>query len=354
MSMTGLYALAAVPVAAYLVSAGIALRRRWIGNVAMIIGESPQISARHWRSQWHPTWCKLATGLKDAVPIVGRVGDVEANRVLLFLGMVSAAAIMPLALLLYFAPPRETTLIGFAAGVRLRFAGAAGGSLFWRRMVGADVSGLQTAGIGVGALGAMVMCARHCASRGPTRQRCFRRRLRRRSRCSPWRSCSEFQPRMCRRRLRLAAAALVAFYVLRGDVAWDYSRRRCRSERACFRNDRIRADAVGGRVCGDCVVAAAASPRRSEPHVRTRDRGHGRGQFGLCRVVRFRSGRRSAQYHVASGDLRDRHAGGRRCAWAVHVTRSGLGIVAGRAGAVHRVSLRRGVATRAALGDGAS
>ncbi|MCI0333023.1 MAG: hypothetical protein L0228_07360 [Planctomycetes bacterium] len=120
MSLASLYSLAFVPVAAYLASSSIAMWKRW--NASLV--------------------------------------EAEANRVLLFVGLVSAAAVMPLALLLYFAPPLRTTLRWLSPLVSMcGLPALLVGLLFWRRMTDRAFSGLQTAGIGVGALGAILMLA---------------------------------------------------------------------------------------------------------------------------------------------------------------------------------------------------
>jgi len=129
-----LYALAAVPIVGYLVTTSITTRRRWIVT---------------------------AGGTADpGVPLLPSLAEVEANRVLLLLGMTTAAALMPLALLLHNVPPLGTTLHWLSP-----LAGVCGlpalltGLLFWRRLTDRAHSGLQTAGIGIGALGAMSMAA---------------------------------------------------------------------------------------------------------------------------------------------------------------------------------------------------
>ena len=66
---------------------------------------------------------------------------------------------MPIALLLYFTPPVQSTLHWLSPLLTLCGVPAVlVGLLFWRRVTHAARSGLQTAGIAIGALGAMLMC----------------------------------------------------------------------------------------------------------------------------------------------------------------------------------------------------
>jgi hypothetical protein len=129
-SLGVVYVLAGVPVIAYLISTAVATHRRWQAGAAGSASAAPPLN------------------------------ELEANRLLLFLGVVSAAAVMPLALLLNNAPPVRTTLhwlspLVLACGLPALVVGL----LFWRRITDRALAGLQTAGIGVGALGVLVMVA---------------------------------------------------------------------------------------------------------------------------------------------------------------------------------------------------
>jgi hypothetical protein len=140
-SISTLYALAVAPVVSYLATTSIAIRRRWIVGVGGTAAPAVDIAAT-----------------EPAAPLSSSLEEQEANRVLMFLGLVSAAALMPLALLLKIVPPLEITLhwlspLATACGMPALLVGL----LFWRRMRDTTHSGLQTAGIAVGALGALIM-----------------------------------------------------------------------------------------------------------------------------------------------------------------------------------------------------
>jgi hypothetical protein len=82
----------------------------------------------------------------------------EATRLFTFLGIASAAALMPLALLLHNVPPPTATLhwlspLEVACGLPALLVGL----LFWRRMK--SQTGLQTSGVAVGVVGAAIMVA---------------------------------------------------------------------------------------------------------------------------------------------------------------------------------------------------
>ncbi len=117
-----LYALAAVPIASYLLTTAYALYRRWTA------AES--------------------------------VTEVDAHRVLKFIGLVSVASVMPLALLLHNVGAVDATLHWLSPLMLLcGLPALLVGLLFWRRITDRALSGLQTVGIGVGSLGALIMLA---------------------------------------------------------------------------------------------------------------------------------------------------------------------------------------------------
>lgn len=193
-SLATLYSLAAPSVAAYLGTVVAAMHRRWrVAANETADGES-----------------KSAADLPE----------LEANRVLIFLGLVSAATIMPLALLLHNVPPVQATLhwlspLGTVCGLPALVVGL----LFWRRISDRAKAGLQTAGIAVGAAGALVMVS---------------------SIVFAWPDPATLLPTAISTAVVLTAvalwfgipaahvpagvaiavASLVGFYVLRGDVAW--------------------------------------------------------------------------------------------------------------------------------------
>jgi hypothetical protein len=183
MSLGALYGLAGPVVAVYLGSACLAVCRRWMTNG-------------------------------------GSLAEIEAHRVLLLLGLVSAAAIMPLALLLYFAPPARTTLHWLSPLVSLcGLPALLTGLLFWRRMTDQAFSGLQTAGIGVGALGAMLMCAAVVLA-WPDPATLLPTALA--TAAAMWGVAIWFGIPAAHvpAAIAAAAAAIVVFYVVRGDVGW--------------------------------------------------------------------------------------------------------------------------------------
>ena len=99
------YALAAVPILTYLITSSVAVWRHW----APVIGELGE-----------------ATSLTE----------LEANRVLMFLGVTTAAALMAIALLLHNVPPLAITLHWLSPLVALcGLPAVLVGLLFWRRLV---------------------------------------------------------------------------------------------------------------------------------------------------------------------------------------------------------------------------
>ena len=79
---------------------------------------------------------------------------------LMFLGLVSAAAVMPLALLLSYVPPLAQALNWLSPLVTVcGLPALAVGLLFWRCMTDREFAGLQTAGISIGVVGAFIMAA---------------------------------------------------------------------------------------------------------------------------------------------------------------------------------------------------
>jgi hypothetical protein len=120
--LSTLYLLAVPTVAAYIVTVGLATRRRW----------------------------KLA----------GPFTEVEAHGSFILVGLISASALMPLALLLHNVPPASATLHWLSPNVTLLGLPAMFvGLLFWHRLSHKAFGGLQTAGIAIGVLGAFIMAA---------------------------------------------------------------------------------------------------------------------------------------------------------------------------------------------------
>jgi len=183
MPLVGLYGLAMPTVVVYLASTCMGIRRRW----------------------------SAAAGV---------LNEIEASRTLSLLGLLSAAAIVPTGLLLHFVPPARATLHWLSPLVSLYGLPALlTGMLFWRRMTDKAFSALQTAGIGVGALGAMLICAAVVLA---------------------WPDPATLLPAALATAAAMLGAAIwfgipaahvpaaiacatttvVAFYVLRGDVGW--------------------------------------------------------------------------------------------------------------------------------------
>lgn len=134
------YVLAGVPVVSYLLAAGYVIYRRW----------QPASSCDNPAADGDE---RMAVAERD-----NALTEVDANRTLLFLGLVSAATIMPLALLLHHIPPLMTALhwlapLATACGLPALLTGL----LFWRRLTDLEHSTLQTSGVGVGVLGALIM-----------------------------------------------------------------------------------------------------------------------------------------------------------------------------------------------------
>ena len=144
-SLNLVYGLAVAPVASYLMATAIPV---W----------------RNWRDLASPLTAAIVNdGANDveAEPVMLRATSIDestAQRLLKVLGLVSAATLLPLALLLYNVPPLRTTLhwlapLMTACGVPALLVGL----LFRRRLTDVALTALQTTGIGVGAFGAMVM-----------------------------------------------------------------------------------------------------------------------------------------------------------------------------------------------------
>ena len=188
MPLTAMYALAAVPIAAYLANTLIVARRRWQSSrhtpcaVASTVTDQPDDTATATR------FGHDADGTRS-VPAT----ETLAVQVLVFLGEVTAATVVPVALLAYLVPPVQETLhwlspLVLVAGLPALVVGL----LFWQRAANAlggwgradhrcasvpsspqsvqlgarprhDPShpsiGLQTTGIAAGVLGALVMVA---------------------------------------------------------------------------------------------------------------------------------------------------------------------------------------------------
>ncbi len=198
MSFGSLYLLAGVPLVSYLVSVGVSLHRAR----GEMIAEEDQ------------------TAEEDRADGVQSLSGSVANRVLLFLGIVSTATLMPLALLLHYTPPARETLHWLSPLVLFSGVPAtATGLLFWQRLRAKEKLGLQTGGIAVGALGVMLMGAAVVfawpdpAMLVPTSVALFVAMLA----VALWFGlpAAHFPAAAA-----LAAAVVVGVYVVRGDLAW--------------------------------------------------------------------------------------------------------------------------------------
>jgi len=112
------------------------------------------VVAAVWR-RWGPAHIN-SPGDDDETPTA--LPEIEANRVFVVLGLATAATVMSLALLLYIARPIQSSLhwlspVAAVCGLPSLLTGL----LFWRRARDRAQTGLQTAGIAVGVLGAVVM-----------------------------------------------------------------------------------------------------------------------------------------------------------------------------------------------------
>lgn len=183
-----LYLLAVVPVLTYVASVAIVVARRWIA--------------------------KFDDG--DSMP------ELEANRTLMFLGIATAAAIMPLALLLHNVPPIRDTLHWLSPlAVLCGLPALATGLLFWQRIKDAAKSGLQTAGIAIGVLGALVMVAAIVLAwpDPATLLPCALATAAAMLAVAVW---FNIPAAHLPAGVALAASGLVAFYVLSGKIAWTH------------------------------------------------------------------------------------------------------------------------------------
>ena len=120
-----------------MITTAIAVRRQWVSSSGEIAG---------------PLVNDIAA--EPIVPLAPSMDESTAQRLLKLLGLVSAATLMPLALLLYNVPPLRDTLhwlspLITACGVPALLVRL----LFRRRLTNRAVSGLQTTGIAVGPSG---------------------------------------------------------------------------------------------------------------------------------------------------------------------------------------------------------
>lgn len=168
----------------------------------------------------------IANYLATSVAVTGRrlqsqcVGDVVAQRILLFLGLVSAATLLPLALLVYLVPPIEATLHWLSPLVTIcGLPSLAIGLLFWRRLAGQGIAALQTAGIGVGVLGALAMIAAVVLA-WPEPAMLLPTALATAAAMLVVAFWFEIPAAHMPAGLALAAAWLVGFYLVRGDITW--------------------------------------------------------------------------------------------------------------------------------------
>lgn len=146
------YALAGMPIVGYLLAHGVVIHRRWLPLAA--VNQAP---VQDGASSWFNV---LMSAANSSPQVASSLSEIDANRTLLFLGLVSAATLMPLALLLHNMPPIMTTLhwhspLVAACGLPALLTGL----LFWRRLTNREHSGLQTTGVGVGVLGSLIMAA---------------------------------------------------------------------------------------------------------------------------------------------------------------------------------------------------
>lgn len=216
MSIAALYGLAGASIAAYLMSACAAIGKQWAISHSAKVVSAAKVGNEAPAEPVVPEGAQAGAGREESQSF----DAADGSRVLMFLGMVSAAVIMPLALLLYFAPPMRITLHWLSPLVAvLGLPSLVMGLLFWRRLKDKAHSGLQTAGIGVGVLGALVMAAAIVlawpdpATLVPTALLTAAAMLG----VALWFGIPAAHVPAA---LAIAAAAVVGFYVVRGDVGW--------------------------------------------------------------------------------------------------------------------------------------
>lgn len=177
-----LYALAAFPIASYIATTAYCVRRRW-------------------------THSDLMT-------------ETEAHRILVVVGLISVSTMMPIALLLHNVRPIATTL-HWLSPVLMAFGlpALSVGLLFWRGLTDRGLAGLQTAGIGVGALGAMVMLAA-LAFAWPDPATLLPTSLVLTLVMVGVALGFEIPAAILPAAAGIAAASLVGFYLIRGDIGW--------------------------------------------------------------------------------------------------------------------------------------
>jgi hypothetical protein len=181
-----LYLLAVVPVLTYIATVAVAAGRRWL----------------------------------PASDSETSLSELEANRMLMFLGIATAATAMPLALLLHNVPPLGTTLHWLAPlGALCGLPALVTGLLFWRRMNDPAKSGLQTAGIAVGALGAFTMAAA-VVSAWPDPATLLPTALAMAVAMLAVAVWFKIPAAHFPAGIALAAIGVVGFYLVRGDVGW--------------------------------------------------------------------------------------------------------------------------------------
>jgi hypothetical protein len=148
------------------------------------------------------------------------LGEAAARHALVFLGLVSAATMLPLALLVYKVPPIEVTLHRLSPLVTIcGLPALAVGLLFWRRMADRRLAGLQTVGIGVGVLGALVMGVAVVLA-WPEPAMLLPTALATAAAMIVVALWFEIPVAQLPAGAALAAAWLIGFYLLRGDIAW--------------------------------------------------------------------------------------------------------------------------------------
>ena len=207
-ALAWLYALAAVPITSYVV-ASVSVAWKQLAGAVGAPSRGGQVEVNH---------------TDEAVPLgLRQLLETAARHVLVFLGLVSAATVLPLALLAYKVPPIEVTLHRLSPLVTVcGLPALVVGLLFWRRIADRRFAGLQTVGIGVGVLGALVMLAA-VALAWPEPAMLLPTALATAVAMIVVALWFEIPIAHLPAGAALAAAWLIAFYLVRGDITWTQS-----------------------------------------------------------------------------------------------------------------------------------
>ena len=217
------------------------------------------------------------------------MAESTAQRLLKLLGLISAATLLPLALLLTNVPPLRSTLhwlspLITACGVPAILVGL----LFRKRLTDRALTALQTTGIGVGALGVMVMAASIYFA-WPDPATLLPTALATAAILAAIAWLYEIPAANVPAGAAIAIAWLLGLHLLQGNIAW------LSIDSAQIKGALL--SATSGHVLFPLVVLFSATPwglrrlnrRRRRAHVRARCRCHDGRECGTAYVVRVRT-----------------------------------------------------------------